>query len=44
LAEWIKNGVDSVGLGGLLTKGSKAEITENARKITEIIKATRAAM
>lgn len=44
LAEWIKNGVDSVGLGGLLTKGSKAEITENARKITDIIKATRAAM
>lgn len=44
LAEWIKNGVDSVGLGGLLTKGSKAEIAENARKITEIIKATRATM
>lgn len=44
LAEWVKNGVDSVGLGGLLTKGSSEEIAENARKITEIIKNTRNAM
>ncbi|WP_251860820.1 ketohydroxyglutarate aldolase [Clostridium sp. Marseille-Q2269] len=41
LGEWIKNGVDSVGIGGLLTKGSKDNIAENAKKIREIIKNTR---
>ncbi|MFL0267677.1 ketohydroxyglutarate aldolase [Candidatus Clostridium radicumherbarum] len=38
---WLKNGVDAVGFGGLLTKGSKHEIAENARKIREIIVNTR---
>jgi 2-dehydro-3-deoxyphosphogluconate aldolase/(4S)-4-hydroxy-2-oxoglutarate aldolase len=41
LAEWIISGVDCVGIGGLLTKGSKKEISENARKIREIIDNTR---
>lgn len=41
LSEWISNGVDSVGIGGLLTKGSKEEIGENAKKIREIIDSTR---
>lgn len=41
LSEWIENGVDSVGLGSLLTKGSKEEIIENAKKIREIIINTR---
>lgn len=42
LAEWIKNGVDSVGIGGLLTRGSKDDIAVNARKITDIIREERA--
>ncbi|MGZ7441093.1 ketohydroxyglutarate aldolase [Paenibacillus sp. TH7-28] len=42
LGDWIKNGVDSVGIGGLLTKGSKADIATNARKITDIIRDARA--
>ncbi|QCX32858.1 ketohydroxyglutarate aldolase [Caloramator sp. E03] len=37
LEEWLKNGVDVVGFGGLLTKGTKEEIAENAKKIREII-------
>jgi len=41
LSEWINNGVDSVGIGGLLTKGSKEEIGENAKKIRKIIDSTR---
>lgn len=41
LSEWVKNGVDSVGIGGLLTKGSKEEIERNAKRIREIIDSTR---
>ncbi|GFP75638.1 ketohydroxyglutarate aldolase [Clostridium fungisolvens] len=41
LAQWISEGVDSVGIGGLLTKGSKLQISENAKKIREIIDNTR---
>ncbi|MDO3411127.1 ketohydroxyglutarate aldolase [Saccharibacillus sp. CPCC 101409] len=41
LAEWMGSGVDSVGLGGLLTRGGKAEIAANAKQITEIIRAAR---
>lgn len=41
LEAWIKNGVDAVGFGGLLTKGTKEEITSNAKKISEIIANTR---
>lgn len=41
LEVWLKNGVDAVGFGGLLTKGTKYEIAENARKIREIIVNTR---
>lgn len=37
LEEWLKNGVDVVGFGGLLTKGTKEEIAVNAKKIREII-------
>nr|WP_261854382.1 hypothetical protein [Clostridium folliculivorans] len=29
LAEWISKGVDSIGIGSLLTKGSKLQISEN---------------
>lgn len=41
LAEWINNGVDVCGFGGLLTKGSKEEITTNAKQIKNIIDNTR---
>jgi 2-dehydro-3-deoxyphosphogluconate aldolase / (4S)-4-hydroxy-2-oxoglutarate aldolase len=37
LAVWIKNGVDAVGFGGLLTKETKEDIAANAKKIREII-------
>ena len=39
----IENGVDSVGLGGLLTKGSSADIAENARKLRAIVEESRKA-
>lgn len=38
LEVWLKNGVDVCGFGGLLTKGSTEEISENANKIHSIIK------
>ena len=36
--EWLKNGADCLAIGGLLTKGTKEEIKDNALKITNIIK------
>ena len=36
LAEWFQNGVDVVGIGGLLTKGSAAEIAGNAKKLRAV--------
>lgn len=42
LASWFENGVDCIGLGGLLTKGSSAEIAENAKKLKTIADAARA--
>lgn len=41
LSEWIKAGVMTVGAGGLLTKGSKEEITANAKEMREIVVANR---
>lgn len=41
LAVWIDNGVDVCGFGGLLTKGTSADIAANAKKIHEIIIAKR---
>lgn len=41
LEDYVKNGVDCCGFGGLLTKGSSEEIAENARKIKAIIDKTR---
>lgn len=41
LTEWLENGVDVCGFGGLLTKGTSGEIAENASKIKEIITAYR---
>lgn len=37
LQEWLKNGISCVGFGGLLTKGTQAEIAKNAEKIRSII-------
>lgn len=44
LEEWVKSGVDSIGIGGLLTKGTKADIAANAGKITGIIRQARSQM
>lgn len=44
LSDWIKKGTECCGFGGLLTKGTSAEITENAKKIRAIIDETRSAM
>ena len=41
LQNWLDNGVDVCGFGGLLTKGSSDEIAENAAKIKAIIAAYR---
>ncbi|EOH98488.1 2-dehydro-3-deoxyphosphogluconate aldolase/4-hydroxy-2-oxoglutarate aldolase [Enterococcus haemoperoxidus ATCC BAA-382] len=35
--EWLKSGVDCVGIGSLLTKGTKEEITENAKKLRQAV-------
>lgn len=44
LSDYISKGVDCCGFGGLLTKGSSSEITENAKKIKTIIDKTRLSM
>lgn len=41
LTEWLDNGVDLCGFGGLLTKGTSEEIAENAKKIKVIIDESR---
>jgi len=41
LKDYIVRGADCCGFGGLLTKGTKEEIAENARKIKSIIDETR---
>ncbi|MEG0034667.1 MAG: ketohydroxyglutarate aldolase [Bacilli bacterium] len=41
LQTWVKNGVDVLGIGGLLTKGSTLEIAENAKKLKKILDDTR---
>lgn len=37
VGEWVKNGAEVLGVGGLLTKGSAAEITENARALRKAL-------
>lgn len=37
IKDWLEEGVDCIGIGTLLTKGSKTEIAENARKIRAAI-------
>lgn len=44
LSDYISKGVDCCGFGGLLTKGSSSDITENAKKIKAIIDETRLSM
>ncbi len=38
MREWFENGVDCVGVGGLLTKGSSTEIAKNAQILSQIVK------
>lgn len=40
IPQWIKKGADCLGFGGLLTKGTSADIAANARKIRELIDQT----
>lgn len=40
-SEWFENGADVVGVGSLLTKGSKKEISNNAKQLIQIIKESR---
>ena len=35
--EWLENGVDFMGMGSLLTKGSTEEIAANAKKVKKAI-------
>mgnify|MGYP001244558573 CR=1 FL=1 len=41
IEEWFENGIDCVGVGGLLTKGSSSDIAKNARLLTKKILAFR---
>lgn len=41
LHEYVENGVECCGFGGLLTKGSSADITKNAKAIRTIIQESR---
>lgn len=40
IPQWIKKGADCLGFGGLLTKGTSADIAANAKKIREMIDLT----
>lgn len=44
VCEYLSNGVDCCGFGGLLTKGSTEKIAENARKLKAIIDGVRDSM
>ena len=41
LHTWFENGIDCVGIGGLLTKGTSEEIAQNAKRLREIADKTR---
>lgn len=41
LHEWFENGVDCIGIGGLLTKGTSEEIAQNAQKLIAIVSEVR---
>jgi len=42
--DWIKAGAAAVGVGGGLTKGTKEEIVQKARRFVELVKEARAEM
>ena len=44
LAEWVRAGVDTCGMGSLLTKGSADDIAKNAAEVRRIIDEIRAEM
>lgn len=37
IATWVKNGVDSIGIGSLLTKGTSGDIAANAKKLRKLV-------
>lgn len=37
ISEWLETGVDCIGVGGLLTKGTQKEITENAKVLSDAV-------
>lgn len=39
LQEWLKNGIEVIGVGSLLTKGSKEDIAENAKNLVAQVQA-----
>ncbi|MBB5183333.1 ketohydroxyglutarate aldolase [Catenisphaera adipataccumulans] len=39
--EWIKNGAEVLGVGGLLTKGDASQIEQNARQLVSLVKEAR---
>lgn len=38
IEEWLHNGIEIIGVGSLLTKGNKDEITENAKKLVSKVR------
>lgn len=44
LADWVRAGVDTCGMGGLLTKGTADDIAHNASEVRRIIDETRKEM
>lgn len=44
VGEWVKNGADVLGVGGLLTKGSAADIAENAKALRAALVEARKAL
>ena len=41
IADWVKNGAEVLGVGGLLTKGSAADITANAKMLKTALEEAR---
>lgn len=35
IIDWFENGIDCVGIGSLLTKGTSSQIEQNARELVE---------
>ncbi len=42
VGEWIRNGAEVLGVGGLLTKGTREDIAKNAKELWEAVQKARA--